>query len=185
VADKSKSSSYQVRLAQQIDVLSIANILAISFYHKYPQWFYPLAVWSLSLDLGLRLLDPDPRYACLIATSNLDFEAIATLELSIRNIPSLNAVPYLNWQTSPQPYISNLAVHPQWRKQGIALKLLMAVEHKVRSWGFKSIYLHVMDSNLAAFNLYQGSGYKLYKLDPEFRLNPFARDQRLLLRKFL
>jgi GNAT superfamily N-acetyltransferase len=185
VVDQSKSSSFQIRLGQERDVLKVSNILATSFYRKCPQWLYPLAVWSISLDLGVRLLDSSPYYACLVAISELNFEAIATLEVSLRAIPNLDAIPWINWQTSQQPYISNFAVHPQWRRLGVGLKLLTASEQKVRSWGFKNIYLHVANNNQAALNLYKLSGYQIYRVDPEFSLNPFANCQRLLLRKSL
>lgn len=182
--NQNKNLSFQIRLGQQRDVPQVSHILVTSFYRQCPQWLYPLALWSISLDLGVRLLDSNPYYACLVATSGMNFEAIATLELSLRPMPKL-ATDWLNWQTSPQPYISNLAVHPQWRRQGIALKLLTAVDQKVRSWGFKNIYLHVLDSNRHALDLYKYSGYKLYKVDPEFSLNLFSSSQRLLLRKSL
>jgi len=180
--NQNKSSSFQIRLGQQRDVPKVTHILVTSFYHQCPQWLYPLAVWSISLDLGVRLLDSNPYYACLVATSGINFEAIATLEISIRPIPTNHSY-WLNWETSQQPYISNLAVHPQWRRKGIALKLLTAVDQKVRSWGFKDIYLHVLDSNKEALELYKLAGYRIYKVDPEFSLNIFSSSQRLLLQK--
>lgn len=184
MVDQSKSSSFQIRLAQQRDVLKVSHILATSFYQKCPQWLYPLAVWSISLDLGVRLLDPSPYYACMVATG-VNSEAIASLEVNVRAIPIHNAIPWINWQTTQQPYISNFAVHPQWRRLGVGLKLLTSIEQKVRSWGFKNIYLHVSKGNQAALNLYELSGYQIYRVDPEFSFNPFASCQRLLLRKSL
>jgi GNAT superfamily N-acetyltransferase len=179
-----QSHSFQIRLAQQRDVLKISDILVTSFYRQCPQWLYPVAVWSISLDLGIRLTDSGRHYACLVATALLDFEAIATLEVSLKPIPNPSSIPWLNWQTSDRPYISNLAVHPQWRRRGIALKLLKAVEQKVRSWGFKTIYLHVVDSNREALNLYKFLGYEIYKVDSD-GFNPFSTSKKLLLQKSL
>jgi ribosomal protein S18 acetylase RimI-like enzyme len=184
VVEKIKSSTFQIRIAQQKDVLKVSNILATSFYQKCPQCLYPLAVWSISLDLGVRLLDTSPYYACLVATG-VNSEAIATLEVSMKDIPTHDAMPWFNWQTSSQPYISNFAVHPQWRRLGVGLKLLTAIEQKVRSWGFKNIYLHVANNNQAALNLYKHLGYQTYRVDPEFSFNPFSKSRRLLLRKSL
>jgi ribosomal protein S18 acetylase RimI-like enzyme len=175
------NSTFQIRLAQQRDVLKISHILVTSFYRKCPSWLYPVAVWSLSLDLGIRILESGYHYACLVCDVN--YEAIATLEVSLKPIPTSNS--WFNYHASPQPYIANVAVHPQWRRQGAAFRLLTSVEQKVRSWGFKNIYLHVISSNQEALNLYQLLGYQVYKVDPEFTLNPFNTSKRLLLQKVL
>lgn len=165
--------SFQIKFAQPQDTLKISHILVTSFYSRCPGWLKPLILWSISLDLGSRLLDQGAYYACLVALA--DGEAIATVEVNVKTLGGLKN----------QPYISNLAVHSNWRRRRVASQLLTMVEAKVRTWGFKYIYLHVLDTNQGALHLYELLGYKIYRADPELHLNPFDSSVRLLLRKCL
>jgi len=192
--DQATSSCFHIRLARLHDVFSLAHILATSFYFEnqnkftsLPKWLYPLICWSIALDLKIRLLDLSPNYACLVSESKV--QAIATLELSLRNIPHSKSGRswdnWGNWQTSPYPYIANLAVHPQWRRQGVAAELLKSVEQTAIKWGFRQIYLHVLENNQPARQLYHSLGYQLYRVDPEFSFWQIGKPRRLLLKKSL
>lgn len=55
--------------------------------------------------------------------------------------------------------IANVAVHPDYRRQGIARKLtIQAIEH-ARQRHVPAIWLHVRDDNPAAVSLYQSMGF--------------------------
>ncbi len=170
---------YQIRLAQQQDIVPVSRILVNSFFQKCPQWLYPVVLWSVSLDLGARLTDINPRYACLIVI--FDSEPIATLEISLKPISTHN---FKFWQTSMLPYISNLAVHERWRRQGIATKLLTAAEQKVKSWGFSGIYLHVMGNNPGGLGLYKLASYQVCRADLQLGFNPLLAKRFLLYKTF-
>jgi GNAT superfamily N-acetyltransferase len=194
VGDKTtQNSCFHIRLACQNDILYIANILANSFYFENPEsfmalpkWFHAFVCWSISLDLRIRLLDISHNYACFVAEHNVLKQAIATLELSLKNIPNnKSGVSLFNWNTSLYPYVANLAVHPQWRRQGVAAELLKSVEQTAIKWGFRQIYLHVLENNQPARRLYQSLGYQLYKVDSEFSIWQIGKPRRLLLKKLL
>lgn len=164
-----------IRFANVQDVPAIAQVLTCSFYPQ--SWLRPLWQWSINLDLRLRLGEPAPRYACLVAT--VDQRAIATVEICTR------AIAVRPWHYLVYPYIFNLAVHPQWRRQGIAKRLLMATEPIAKQWGFSCIFIHVLAKNHSACQLYYQTDYKLFRQDNSWRNWLWGGSPRLLLRKSL
>jgi ribosomal protein S18 acetylase RimI-like enzyme len=189
-----KNSLFNVRLAQIKDAASLADILTTSFYCddkgkfvRLKQWLQPLIRWGISLDLNHRLNDDSPRYACLVADRlERPVRAIATLEIGMRYIPQTGrSISLLDWQASQFPYLFNLAVHPQWRRQGAAIQLLSSAEQMAARWGFQQLYLHVLENNLPARQLYQEFGYQFYKVEPGLRFWLGSNPRRLLLRKVI
>lgn len=193
-----QNSLFNVRLAERQDFIYLADILTASFYGEFSflaQLFQPLIRWSIMLDLSSRLSDDSSNQACLVATRT-DWQQtpsdriIATVEMNLRHIPqrSPNAFPNIflfNWSTSQYPYLSNLAVHPQSRRQGAAAQLMKSAEQMALRWGFEHIYLHVMENNQPARQLYQSLGYQLYKVDADLGFWFFKNPRRFLLRKLL
>ena len=62
--------------------------------------------------------------------------------------------------TSSEAYIERLVVSPDFRRQGMARRLLLAAEDLARGSGKASVGLHVSGNNLAALRLYEGEGYE-------------------------
>ncbi len=54
----------------------------------------------------------------------------------------------------------SIAVHPDWRGQGLARRLLTALEQTARKIGADEMRLEVADRNKAALALYRESGYE-------------------------
>ena len=80
-------------------------------------------------------------------------------QLTGKNIP---AKPTGRWETKMKyaPLMSNLVVSRQYRRQGIAEKLVQDVEDLCQEWGYDECYLYVEQRNAPAVKLYQKLGYK-------------------------
>jgi ribosomal protein S18 acetylase RimI-like enzyme len=179
-----------IRTVRHQDLQSITDVLASSFHSSdgILGWLYPLLRVGIYEDLRSRLYSRTHHYACLVAVLRNTDESqvlekldrpIGTVELSVRS-RSLN--PFLQ---SRYPYLSNLAVLAECRRQGVALKLLHSCERIVLDWGFQEIYLHVLENNHRARRLYRKAGYRLKAIN----LNPIGfvlgRPRQLLLYKRL
>lgn len=65
-------------------------------------------------------------------------------------------------------HISNVAVSPGFRRQGIASGLLKHIERQVFSAGLSSLTLEVRDNNEAALCVYKKFGYEIKGKRPRF-----------------
>jgi ribosomal protein S18 acetylase RimI-like enzyme len=178
------NSALFVRSVRHQDLQSIADVLVSSFHSPEGTfgWLYPLLRLGIYEDLRNRLYSRTQHYACLVAVSRrfdsslLDLASVdpsgidpintngaeaeadrlvGTVELSVRS-RSFN--PFLQTR---YPYLSNLAVLAECRRQGVALKLLQTCERIALDWGFQEVYLHVLENNHQARRLYWKAGYRL------------------------
>lgn len=68
--------------------------------------------------------------------------------------------------------MTNLAVHPDRRREGIGQALLLALEDEGRKMDAETISLEVRKSNLSAIKLYEKMGYKAVGERPNFYTKP-------------
>ena len=65
------------------------------------------------------------------------------------------------WEVPPEIHITNMAVHPEWRRQGIARALLAAILEDARRRGMTLALLEVRPTNAEALGLYEGLGFQI------------------------
>jgi len=141
----------EIRLAAAADIPSVALLVAFSF-HPGNGW---QALWRSFVQLGIehdlrdRWRSASPHYRCWLAiTTTPQPLCVGSVELDLRPING-----------HPQPYLSNLAVHPDYRRQGIGRKLLSTVTASLAASPYSSLYLHVLAKNNAARQLYRRCGF--------------------------
>ena len=116
------------------------------------------------------MLDSPPRGALLVGRlfpetpsnvdwlrPNTDSRLIATAAISFDPISRdsfLSLKPPDN-----EAYLCNIAVDPNFRRQGVARKMLAVCEALAKQRGFGKFYLHVRLGDEAARTLYDSSGY--------------------------
>jgi ribosomal protein S18 acetylase RimI-like enzyme len=91
------------------------------------------------------------------------------------------------WVSSAKrfPYLSNLAVHPNYRRRGAAKSLLFKCEQLSREWGFQDLYLHVLENNYQARQLYFNLGYKIHKIESNWSIFLLGRSRQMFLHKHM
>ena len=192
---------FTIRPANLRDVSNLSDILTESFYRNayysyspinllvrhLTNWFYPILRYGITLDLNSRFHEKTPCYICLVATHPANkSQAIASLEICMRSVPIKPHPDFWLWSdTQESPYIFNLAVHPQWRRRGVAKQLLLAAEQTAKQWGFSRLYMHVLEDNYAARSLYDRLDYRLHSQEGTMPHYLLGRPRRFLLKKKL
>lgn len=65
------------------------------------------------------------------------------------------------WEIRPEIHITNLAVHPLWRRQGIARFLLGTILEDARRRQLTAALLEVRPTNIEARSLYEDLGFQV------------------------
>jgi ribosomal protein S18 acetylase RimI-like enzyme len=172
-----------IRVATPADLGLVAQIIAESFHHQsgFWGWLFPLLRIGIHEDLKHRLATASPHHVCLVAVDNTNGvdNIIGTIELGVRFSD--------HWTRLGKsfPYLSNLAVLPQYRRQGAASKLLRRGEKFIQEWGFADVYLHVLEDNHQARQLYFKLGYKVHLIESNWNSFLFKRSRQFFLHKQL
>ena len=77
--------------------------------------------------------------------------------------------------------VMNVAVHPDWRRQGIAEKLIEQLIQELKNRGSHALMLEVRASNAPAIALYEKLGFCQVGLRKNYYRNP--KEDALILRK--
>ena len=77
--------------------------------------------------------------------------------------------------------VRNVAVHPDWRRQGIAEQLIKNLIEELKERGSHALMLEVRASNAPAIALYEKMGFRQVGLRKNYYRNP--KEDALILRK--
>ena len=173
-----------IRSIQPQDIKELAGLLTECFYPQqgWLSCFNPLLTLGFHEDLRTRLHLPPSQCRCLIASQPLNGdrtnreEIVGTIEIRQRKS-------FLGG--SSIPYISNLAIKPSHRRQGIARQLLVKCEQIAREWEARELTLHVLEDNHAARQLYLASGYQIRQVEANLSYWLLPQPRRLLLQKLM
>jgi len=141
-----------LRRVQQKDLRRIHEIEKLSF--KYP--------YSLNYIKLLLILSPELFYV-----AEVDNEIVGYV---------VGLIEYGNIG-----HIISIAVHPKWRRKGIASKLLMKIEEEFKRRNIKIFVLEVEVNNKPAISLYEKHGYRI--IDVIKRYYPGGEDAYLMIKE--
>lgn len=180
----SASRYLSVREVIATDLPEVAALLMESFPPPHPllYWMSPVLKMGIYQDLRGRLAQP--QQVCLIGVEKTIGVAgsehstiVGVVEVAVRSDSY--------WQPRKYAYLSNLAVRPDYRRRGVAQRLLLASERAVYDWGLREIYLHVLESNQPARQLYTQAGYSIRSADPRWLASMMGYSRKLFLCKSL
>jgi ribosomal protein S18 acetylase RimI-like enzyme len=113
-----------------------------------------------------------------LAHANLPGTPLAgTVEISQRSFS------FWEQQRTRHLYLSNLAVPAEYRRQGVARQLLATCDRIAAEWGIPDLYLHVLENNYPARQLYFKAGYRLHRVDASIGSWLLGQPRQLFLHK--
>ena len=87
--------------------------------------------------------------------------------------PQKRVIGYLVfWQINEQMQINNIAIHPDFRRMGIAEAVMQKVLSEIRMGEIKYVALEVRPSNIAARSLYNKLGFDVLGIKEDYYHNP-------------
>lgn len=122
----------------------------------------------MSLESNLPNPISHPHHEMWVACQTDTGQVIAFCEVDNRPPPIPKTTTTTTTTTSSsddivvRPYMCNLAVHVDWRNQGLAQELIRQCESSVELWQDQHVlYLKVKEQNQPAVNLYTKLGYEV------------------------
>jgi ribosomal-protein-alanine N-acetyltransferase len=104
---------------------------------------------------------PDDAYRSELRTNRLATYVVARLGEEVVGFGGL-------WIMVDEAHITTFAVDPEWRRQGIGERLLMALFDVALAHGAREATLEVRLSNLAARRLYEKYGFRPVGVRPRY-----------------
>ena len=115
---------------------------------------------------------------------SIETELTCRLSLWLVALEGEQVVGYVGSQTViDESDMMNVAVHPDFRRRGIAQALVSALEDALRQRGSRALTLEVRDSNVAAITLYEKMGFRQVGLRKNYYRNP-KEDARILRKEW-
>jgi len=169
--------SFHICEAQYADLAQAADLMTDGFY---PQLQNNSILRPIRYFMELDRLqtnfpyDVDGRHYYLVAVAAVEEDDDATTNGGDKGrrkiigfcdidgrIPAADSPlsPLVSNVRRPQPYFSDLVIHPEYRRQGIGMALMTEAEKRASDMGFKELYLGVKSTNQVALDMYSKIGY--------------------------
>jgi ribosomal protein S18 acetylase RimI-like enzyme len=160
----SSSPSFYIRDAVYSDLGQVANILIESFYNPtiiVRQYLYLSELSRLQDNFPYSDCDHSFFVACeKRPPSTSTSQKWHNQKEKVIGFVDVNQRPRKKESDAPRPYLSDLAVHPDFRRRGVAQALMQECEREVQFWGKDQLYLRVERKNEGALKMYSGLGYE-------------------------
>lgn len=167
------STKHYVRKAKYMELGHVVDILIDAFYNPSELIRPYLYLSELSRLQGNFPYNEDEHMffvACTLDEKNNE-KIIGFVDVDIRK-PRKES-------DAPRPYLSDLAVHLEYRRQGVAKSLIRQCEQKSMAWGKTHLYLRVDEKNDGALLMYSSLGYQ----KQEHHYFGKGRDTTILLKR--
>lgn len=162
---------YIIRNAKYKDLRAVIDILVSAFYAPSPRLLRHYYLLKELDRLQSNFSYGDQNHVMYVACPKSDNnKVIAFCDLDMRP-PRVARAP-------PRPYLSDLAVHEEWRRKGIARDLITKCECTATNMGKNVLHLRVEAANTVAINMYDQLGYRL---EPSLALDD--KDTTILLKR--
>lgn len=151
-------AAFEVKEVRKDDVGECATLLVASFFEvqaRHPTFLAVTAHRERRRLAAHHGCTPTHGHEMILIRSSRTGEAIAYADVDAR--PKVGG-PHADW-AFPRPYLSDLAVRPDFRRRGLARRLVAECERRAASWGHEALYLKVEAANDAALAMYAGLGY--------------------------
>lgn len=202
------SMKLEFRNARKDDIPSIARLCAVAFGASTVTWipFVASKADEERKQLEKQLYDrydgfilQGKKHAMVVAidvagvskaNENLSSKSIVGF-IEVGTLPSPVPLPTNDANGNPiqsileVPYLGNVAVDRDFRRKGIATKLLRIALKVIEKWGENSLFVAVETDNEQAIKLYEKLDFKM-KLDERLSINrSFGKQPRLFMAKMI
>lgn len=137
-----------------IDLGVVSDIIMNSFYtgeNARSPWRQMFRLGELN-RLQQNFPYNDDKHFMLVAIYRYTEQIIAFVDIDAR--------PPRRQEDPPRPYLSDLAVDPRWRRNGIARSLIQNCERLAQQMGTNEIFIRVEQNNTPAISMYEGLNYE-------------------------
>jgi ribosomal protein S18 acetylase RimI-like enzyme len=170
------TKQFHVRDCKHAELSLVADIIMDSFYN----YTDPGSVWKQLTKLAeLNRIqqnfpygDDRANHRMMVITTNCNTSNIADIICGFVDIDTRLANRPTSYKYNPRPYLSDLCIHPNYRRYGLATMLISACENYCRSHSVgqrkdipidqaPELYIRVESQNVVAINMYQKLGYSV------------------------
>lgn len=155
-ASPSSVDGISIQGCEYSELKSVSEILFQSFYDEKTQrgpWkqIYKLAELN-RLQQNFPYQDTDMHQMLVAVEDESDM---------VVGFADIDARPCKTKLKLPRPYLSDLCIHPDFRRRGIAHRLVQACEEFICQIPKQELWIRVKEENVAAINMYKNLEYSL------------------------